>query len=145
MSRSSYPFHVEHRFTQSNSGAGPAGLALASTLVQAPDSATRFRVNIYEAASTFVEVGAGIGISGRSFAIARALGFEDKFKEIDQQKDKSDAGLCSSISPFTAHELSCLLDFTVYMRRSDLGDQSHEFLRFSAGKFLFALCALNLD
>ena len=89
-------FDIIHWFTQSNRGAGPAGLALASTLVQAPDSANRFRINIYEAASTFVEVGAGIGISGRSFAIARALGFDDKFKEIDQQKDKSDAGLRSS-------------------------------------------------
>ena len=130
-------FNVRHWFTQSNSGAGPAGLALASTLVQAPNSANRFRINVYEAASTFVEIGAGILISGRSFAIARALGFEDKFKEIDQQKDKSDAGLCSSISDFSANSLSSLPEFTIFVRRSDLGDQSHEFYRISPGELLF--------
>ena len=74
--------------TQSGSGAGPAGLALASTLIQAPDSTNRFRISIYEATAALVEVGAGVSISGRSFAIARALGFEDKFNEMDQQKGK---------------------------------------------------------
>jgi len=83
---------IELWLTRSGSGAGPAGLALASTLIQAPDSANRFRISIYEATATLVEVGAGVSISGRSFAIARALGFEDKFNEMDQQKGKSDAG-----------------------------------------------------
>jgi len=137
VSRSSYVYYIGHWFTQSNSGAGPAGLALASTLVQAPNSANRFRINVYEAASTFVEIGAGILISGRSFAIARALGFEDKFKEIDQQKDKSDAGLCNSISDLYANSLSFLPEFTIFVRRSDLGDQSHEFYRISPGELLF--------
>ena len=70
-------------------GGGPAGLALASTLVQAPNSASRMLITIYESASSFSEIGAGVGVSGRTFAIARALGFEDRLNAMDQRKDKN--------------------------------------------------------
>ncbi|KAH7092705.1 FAD/NAD(P)-binding domain-containing protein [Auriculariales sp. MPI-PUGE-AT-0066] len=76
-------------------GAGPAGLALASTLVL--EKASTHLVTVYEAASELREVGAGVTISGRSLAIARSIGMEEAFNEMDQYRNAGDAemkGLC---------------------------------------------------
>ncbi|KAH7094154.1 FAD/NAD(P)-binding domain-containing protein [Auriculariales sp. MPI-PUGE-AT-0066] len=67
-------------------GAGPAGLSLASTLVL--DKELTHLVTVYEAASELREVGAGVTISGRSFAIARSIGMENAFNEMDQYRNE---------------------------------------------------------
>ncbi|KAH7096806.1 FAD/NAD(P)-binding domain-containing protein [Auriculariales sp. MPI-PUGE-AT-0066] len=66
-------------------GAGPVGLALASTLVM--NKSSTHCITLYEATAELREVGAGITISGRTFAIARAIGLEDAFLGMDQYKD----------------------------------------------------------
>ncbi|KAH7088665.1 FAD/NAD(P)-binding domain-containing protein [Auriculariales sp. MPI-PUGE-AT-0066] len=69
-------------------GAGPSGLALASTL--ALENESTHVVTVYEAASELREVGAGVTISGRTLGIARAIGMEDAFNEMDQYKNQAD-------------------------------------------------------
>ncbi|KAH7088666.1 hypothetical protein BKA62DRAFT_163155 [Auriculariales sp. MPI-PUGE-AT-0066] len=65
-------------------GAGPAGLALATTLVASKTST--HRITVCEGATVIRDIGSGITISGRSFAIARAIGVEEAFNAIDQYK-----------------------------------------------------------
>ncbi|KAI0248756.1 salicylate hydroxylase [Lactifluus subvellereus] len=54
-------------------GGGVGGLTLAFALSKSPD----IRVDVYEAASKFAEVGAGIGVWWRTRQILKALGLEE--------------------------------------------------------------------
>jgi 2-polyprenyl-6-methoxyphenol hydroxylase-like FAD-dependent oxidoreductase len=83
------------------SGAGPAGLALASTLIQ--DEASTHEITIYEATASFREVGVGVTISGRAFAIARAIGMEEALNQLDQEKDKPKTGAQESCTYIVYH------------------------------------------
>jgi salicylate hydroxylase len=55
------------------SGGGVGGLTLAFALSKSPD----IRVDVYEAASKFTEIGAGIGIWWRARQILTSLGLEE--------------------------------------------------------------------
>jgi salicylate hydroxylase len=55
------------------SGGGIGGLTLAYALSKSPD----IRVDVYEAASKFTEIGAGIGVWWRTRQILKYLGLEE--------------------------------------------------------------------
>ena len=55
------------------SGGGVGGLTLAFALSRSPN----IRVDIYEAASKFTEIGAGIGVWWRTIQVLTSLGLED--------------------------------------------------------------------
>ncbi|KAJ7115024.1 hypothetical protein C8R44DRAFT_676103 [Mycena epipterygia] len=63
-------------------GAGIGGLTLALALSQYPD----IEVEIYEAASTLAEVGAGIGIWPRPWKIMQLLGLEQELFNFSEQR-----------------------------------------------------------
>ncbi|KAJ6513511.1 hypothetical protein DFH09DRAFT_1197196 [Mycena vulgaris] len=63
-------------------GAGIGGLTLALALSQYPD----IEVEVYEAATTLAEVGAGIGIFPRPWKIIKLLGLERDLLETCEQK-----------------------------------------------------------
>ena len=73
------------------SGGGIGGLTLAYALSKSPD----IHVDVYEAASKFTEIGAGIGVWWRTRQILRSLGLEE--------------------------DLLCLLDFRPGQDRGELG------------------------
>jgi salicylate hydroxylase len=55
------------------SGGGIGGLTLAFALSKSPD----ISVHVYEAASKFTEIGAGISISWRTRQVLKSLGLEE--------------------------------------------------------------------
>jgi hypothetical protein len=55
------------------SGGGVGGLTLAFALSKSPD----IRVDVYEAASKFTEIGAGIGLWWRTRQVLKSLGLEE--------------------------------------------------------------------
>ena len=55
------------------SGGGVGGLVLAFALSRSPN----IRVDVYEAASKFAEIGAGIGIWWRTKQVLTSLGLEE--------------------------------------------------------------------
>ena len=67
------------------SGAGLSGLALAISLQKfAPD----VDFEIYEGATELAEIGAGIGIAPRTWAMVQALGIEDALLNIAGDGDR---------------------------------------------------------
>jgi 2-polyprenyl-6-methoxyphenol hydroxylase-like FAD-dependent oxidoreductase len=56
-----------------HSGGGVGGLTLAFALTKSPN----IRVDVYEAANKFTEIGAGIGIWWRTRQVLKALGLEE--------------------------------------------------------------------
>jgi salicylate hydroxylase len=58
---------------QSNSGGGIGGLTFAFALSKSPDIC----VDVYEAASQFTDVGAGIGLLWRTRQVLKKLGLEE--------------------------------------------------------------------
>ncbi|KZV88169.1 FAD/NAD(P)-binding domain-containing protein [Exidia glandulosa HHB12029] len=93
-------------------GGGIAGLCLAGTLAKF-DSERKLNVVIYEATSSFQEVGAGLTIWGRSFQVMHALGLDEELAAIN-------------MAAASNHYFS--------YRRSDQGDEGHEFVRRTFGK-----------
>jgi salicylate hydroxylase len=55
------------------SGGGVGGLILASALSKSPD----IRIDVYEAASKFTEMGAGVGVWWRTRQVLKYLGLEE--------------------------------------------------------------------
>jgi NAD(P)-binding Rossmann-like domain len=55
------------------SGGGVGGLTLAYALSKSPD----IRIDVYEAASKFTEIGAGIGVWWRTKQVLTSLGLEE--------------------------------------------------------------------
>jgi salicylate hydroxylase len=55
------------------SGGGVGGLTLAYALSKSPD----IRIDVYEAASKFTEMGAGIGVWWRTRQVLKYLGLEE--------------------------------------------------------------------
>jgi NAD(P)-binding Rossmann-like domain len=55
------------------SGGGVGGLTLAYALSKSPD----IRIDVYEAASKFTEIGAGIGVWWRTRQVLKHLGLEE--------------------------------------------------------------------
>ncbi|TFY53781.1 hypothetical protein EVJ58_g9254 [Rhodofomes roseus] len=66
------------KFTVAICGGGVGGLACAVALSRYPD----IEVNVYEAASKFAEVGAGVGIWPRAWKIVQALGLDRELAEV---------------------------------------------------------------
>lgn len=60
------------------SGGGIAGLCLGVALAKYPD----IELNVYEAAATFKEVGAGVMMWGRVWRVLSLLGLADAFREL---------------------------------------------------------------
>jgi 2-polyprenyl-6-methoxyphenol hydroxylase-like FAD-dependent oxidoreductase len=73
-----------------HSGAGIGGLTLALALSQYPD----IEVELYDAAATLAEVGAGIGIFPRPWKIIQMLGLEDDLLETTERKPVQGLGTC---------------------------------------------------
>ncbi len=70
------------------SGAGLSGLALAISLQRfAPD----VDFEIYEGAAELAEIGAGIGLAPRTWAMVQALGIEDALLKISGDGDRPSA------------------------------------------------------
>ena len=67
-----FTFHLGI-FTPLLSGGGFGGLTLAYALSKSSD----IRVDVYEAASKFTEIGAGIGVYWRTRQVLKSLGLED--------------------------------------------------------------------
>ena len=75
------------------SGGGIGGLTLAYALSKSPD----IHVDIYEAASKFTEIGAGIGVWWRTRQILKSLGLEeDLFRLLDfcPGQDRGELWVC---------------------------------------------------
>ena len=61
-----------------HSGGGISGLCIAVALSRCSD----IEVNVYEAASSFKEIGAGVMIWGRAWRALSLLGFDKIFREV---------------------------------------------------------------
>jgi salicylate hydroxylase len=75
------------------SGGGIGGLTLAYALSKSPD----IQVDIYEAASKFTEIGAGIGVYWRTRQILKSLGLEDdviRLLPFRPGQDRGELGVC---------------------------------------------------
>ena len=90
------------------SGGGIGGLCLAIALSRYPD----IDVQVYEAASTFKEIGAGIMIWGRSWHILSLLGLRDSLFELVKEQAVDNRGKPRWLyaTPFGAYvdDRSCL-------------------------------------
>lgn len=84
-----------------HSGGGVGGLTLAVALSKAPN----IEVDIYEAASEFAEIGAGVGVWPRTWKILQALGLADDLAAV---ADIPDAASPSASPP--AHARAQLTD-----------------------------------
>jgi salicylate hydroxylase len=70
------------------SGGGVGGLTLAFALSKSPD----IHVHVYEAASKFTEIGAGIGIWWRTRQVLRSLGLEEDVIRLLPSRPGQDRG-----------------------------------------------------
>ena len=70
------------------SGGGIGGLTLAFALSKSPD----ISVDVYEAASKFTEIGAGIGLSWRTRQILKSLDLEEDFLRLLPFRPGEDRG-----------------------------------------------------
>lgn len=71
-----------------SSGGGIGGLCLAVALSRYPD----IDVNVYEAAETFKEIGAGVMIWGRSWHILSRLGLQEALLQVVNEQNSGDEG-----------------------------------------------------
>ena len=70
------------------SGGGIGGLILAFALSKSPD----ISVDVYEAASKFTEIGAGIALSWRTRQVLKSLGLEEDFLRLLPFRPGEDRG-----------------------------------------------------
>ena len=70
------------------SGGGVGGLTLAFALSRSPN----IRVDIYEAASKFTEIGAGIGVWWRTKQVLTSLGLEEDIIRLLPFRPSEDQG-----------------------------------------------------
>lgn len=70
------------------SGGGVGGLTLASALSKSPD----IRIDVYEAASKFTEIGAGIGVWWRTRQVLKYLGLEEDIVRLLSFRPGQDRG-----------------------------------------------------
>lgn len=75
---------------QIDSGGGIGGLACATALSRIPD----VDVTIYEAAHDLSEVGAGIGMSPRTWKIFKALGVDKELSQLTRVPPEDHIGEC---------------------------------------------------
>ena len=73
-----------------NSGGGIAGVCLAIALQQYPD----IQVDVYEAAETFKEIGAGVMVWGRSWSILQDLGLAHDMRQSEGFPVDGSKGTC---------------------------------------------------
>lgn len=79
------------------SGGGIAGLCLSVSLAKYRD----IELNVYEAAATFKEVGAGVMMWGRVWRVLSLLGMADAFRELagdTKDGDTSKYALCITLA-----------------------------------------------
>jgi hypothetical protein len=70
------------------SGGGVGGLTLAYALSRSPD----IRIDVYEAASKFTEIGAGIGVWWRTRQVLKYLGLEEDIVRLLSFRPGQDRG-----------------------------------------------------
>jgi salicylate hydroxylase len=70
------------------SGGGVGGLTLAFALSRSPN----IRVYVYEAASKFAEIGAGIGLWWRTRQVLKSLGLEEDVNRLLTFRPSQDRG-----------------------------------------------------
>jgi salicylate hydroxylase len=70
------------------SGGGVGGLTLAYALSKSPD----IRIDVYEAASRFTEIGAGIGVWWRTRQVLKYLGLEEDIIRLLSFRPSQDRG-----------------------------------------------------
>jgi hypothetical protein len=70
------------------SGGGVGGLTLAFALSRSPN----IRVDVYEAASKFTEIGAGIGVWWRTRQVLKSLGLEEDVTRLLSSRPSQDRG-----------------------------------------------------
>jgi salicylate hydroxylase len=76
------------------SGGGVGGLTLAFALSRSPE----IRVDVYEAASKFAEIGAGIGVWWRTKQVSTSLGLEEdiiRLLPVHPSEDRGEPGSCA--------------------------------------------------
>jgi salicylate hydroxylase len=73
---------MHSRIDESSSGGGIGGLTCAIALAQYPD----IQVNVYEAATKFAQVGAGIGIWPRPWKVLELLGLHHDLLKLTELK-----------------------------------------------------------
>ena len=79
------------------SGGGIGGLTLAVALSKSPN----IRVDVYEAASKFTEIGAGIGVWWRTRQILKSLGLEEdvtRLLSFRPGEDRGELGYIAGVS-----------------------------------------------
>jgi hypothetical protein len=79
-----------------SSGGGVGGLTLAFALSKSPN----IRVEVYEAASKFTEIGAGIGIWWRTRQVLKSLGLEEdvvRLLPFRPGQDRSESGQAAGL------------------------------------------------
>lgn len=74
--------------TSIHSGGGIGGLACATALSHIQD----IHVDVYEAAHEFAEVGAGIGMSPRTWQVFTAMGLDEELSKIATVPPQGDLG-----------------------------------------------------
>jgi salicylate hydroxylase len=99
-----------------NSGGGIGGLTLAFALSKSPD----IGVDVYEAASQFTEVGAGIGLWWRTRQVLKALGLEEDVARLLTFTPNEDRGKLDSIVIEGNSEALSVL--SMHYRKSDQPD-----------------------
>ena len=98
------------------SGAGLSGLALAISLQKfAPD----VDFEIYEGATELAEIGAGIGIAPRTWAMVQALGIEDALLNIAGDGDRPCTSCYGAMTWLTWTNLSIQTAISLVHRKSD--------------------------
>ncbi|EIN11914.1 FAD/NAD(P)-binding domain-containing protein [Punctularia strigosozonata HHB-11173 SS5] len=84
------------RFRVAICGGGIGGLCLAVALSKYPD----IRVDIYEAAERFKEIGAGVMIWSRTWRILQLLCLADQFSAVAHAPPDGSLGKCDNLSSF---------------------------------------------
>lgn len=96
---------VNPKFRIAVCGGGIAGLCLGVALARFPD----IEVNVYEAAATFKEVGAGVMMWGRTWRVLSLLGLADAYRELASDTNNG----------------STVRSFSYDYRRGDIGPDGH--------------------
>ena len=81
-------FHLKILMLLLVSGGGIGGLTLAYALSKSPD----IRIDVYEAASKFTEIGAGIAVYWRTRQVLKSLGMEEDVIRLLTVRPSEDRG-----------------------------------------------------
>lgn len=81
------------------SGGGVGGIvtsyALASACSQLEPNSSSIEIHVFEAASEFTEIGAGIGVTWRAWTVLQLLGLQDDLLKLIPRAPNDDMGASS--------------------------------------------------